>query len=147
MAMSGLSRFGPLPLRLAIAAPLICHGYQKLFVNEFQEFITFVAGFGLPYSEVLAYTAAWGELAGGALLALGFVARLAALVNAGTMFVAVWKVHLAGDVMANWKSLTGDGGYEFPLLILAGCLALMCTGAGALSVDGALAMKKSKAEG
>lgn len=146
MAMTGLSRFGPLPLRLAVAAPLIFHGYQKLFVNDFQPFIDTVATFGLPYSEVLAYAAAWGELGGGALLALGFITRLAALVNAGTMFVAIWKVHMAGDFMANWQRLSGEHGYEFPLVIFGACLCLVMTGAGALSVDGALAMKRQKVE-
>ncbi|MFG0320357.1 MAG: DoxX family protein [Planctomycetota bacterium JB042] len=144
MAMTGLSRLGPLPLRLAVAAPLILHGYQKLFVNDFSKFVESVATFGLPYSEVLAYVAAWGELGGGVLLALGFVTRLAALINAGTMVVAIWKVHMQGDFMANWQRLSGDGGYEFPLVILGACLCLVMTGAGALSVDGALAMKKQR---
>ncbi len=148
MTMTGLSRLGPLPLRLAIAAPLIAHGYQKLFVKDIQSFVESVKSFDLPYGEILAYVAAWGELAGGVLLALGFVTRLAALINAGTMFVAIWKVHLAGvDIIEGLQTrLTGDHAYEFPLLILGGCLCLVFTGAGALSIDSALASKSKRSK-
>ena len=61
-------------------------------------------------------------------LAIGFLTRPAALLLAGNMTVAIWKVH--------WKNgLVGGSGVEFPLSLLAGCLALLADGPGRASLD------------
>lgn len=143
MAMSGPSRIGPMFLRLAAGATLCHAGYQKLFNMDFKQFQDMVNSFGLPYPEILAQVAAWGEFAGGALLILGFVARLAALVNAGTMAVAIWKVKLGPDIVAGIQEQFKETGYQFPLMVLAACLCLLFTGAGALSVDSMLAGRRA----
>jgi putative oxidoreductase len=140
MALSGSSRLAPLFLRLAAGAILMYHGYEKCITKDVQEFVNFTASFGLPYNDILAQVAAWGELVGGGMLILGLGTRLAALVNAGTMVVALWKVHLGTDLLAGMKNLPE---YEFPLAILAACSALLFLGGGALSVDSFIAGKKS----
>jgi putative oxidoreductase len=147
VALEGVSRIAPLPLRIAAGATLCAAGAQKLFVHDIQTFVDAVRPFGLPYGEVLAHVAAWGEFAGGILLVIGLATRLAALVNAGTMFVAVWKAHLAGAALpqALWEKLVAPDGYALPLVLLACCIALVLTGAGALSIDGAFARRHSKA--
>lgn len=147
MAMTGASRIAPLPLRLAVGAVFLQAGYGKLFGDQgFQGFVDLVKTFDLPYPEILAQVAAWGELAGGALLVLGFVTRLAALVNAGTMAVAIWKVKLGTDIVAGLQNNFNNTevGYQFPLLMMAGCLALLFTGGGMLSVDGMLMGRSSR---
>ncbi|MBI4880051.1 MAG: DoxX family protein [Planctomycetes bacterium] len=145
MAMTGPSRVGPLILRLAAGAALVYHGYQKLFGAEpFDAFVEKVRGLNLPLAgaappEILAHVAAWGALAGGALLILGFVTRFAALVNACTLVVCIWKCCLGADLLAGIRtSYAYPAGYEYPLLLLAAALALVFTGPGTLSIDGIL---------
>jgi putative oxidoreductase len=68
------------------------------------------------------------EVFGGGLIILGFLTRVAALLLAIEMAVAIWKVHSAGGYMAVHN-------YEFPLVLAAACLALATVGAGRASVD------------
>ncbi len=145
MAMTGPSRVAPLILRLAAGAALVFHAYQILFGAEpFSAFVERVRGLNLPLAdvappEILAYVAAWGALAGGALLILGFVTRIAALVNACTVVVYIWKLCLGADLLDGIRSgYAYPAGYEYPLLVLAAALALVFTGPGALSIDGLL---------
>lgn len=139
MALSGSSRLAPLFIRVAAGAIFMYHGYDKCIANDVQEFVDSTSGFGLPYNDILALVAAWGELIGGGMLILGLGTRLAALVNAGTMFVGIWKVHLGSDIVAGLQNLKE---YEQPLALLAICLALIFTGGGALSVDSFVSGKK-----
>jgi len=139
MALSGSSRLAPLFIRVAAGAILMYHGYDKCITNDIQKFVDFTSSFGLPYNDILAQVAAWGELIGGGMLILGLGTRLAALVNAGTMVVALWKVHLGSDIIAGLQNLKE---YEFPLALLSICLALIFTGGGALSVDSFVSGKK-----
>ncbi len=144
MAMTGLSRLAPLPLRLAAGATLCHSGYQKLFVAQFEEWSATVATFGFPQADLIAHIMAWGMLAGGALLILGFVARLSALLNAATMFVIIWKTKLGTDLIAGLKeNLAGPTGYQFELMLLATCLCILLCGAGSLSVDSMLVGRRS----
>ena len=71
------------------------------------------------------------EVFGGGLIILGFLTRIAALLLAMEMAVAIWKVHSAGGYMAVHN-------YEFPLVLAAACFALATVGAGRASVDYAL---------
>ena len=52
-------------------------------------------GHGMP-SETLGVIGAWIELAGGLLIALGLLTRLAAFIASGEMAVAYFMVHAAG---------------------------------------------------
>jgi putative oxidoreductase len=71
------------------------------------------------------------EVFGGGLIILGFLTRIAALLLAMEMAVAIWKVHSAGGYMAVHN-------YEFPLVLATACFALATVGAGRASVDYAL---------
>jgi putative oxidoreductase len=71
--------------------------------------------------------AAFSELIGGVLLVFGLLTRVGAFFLACTMFVAVVGVH--------WPHFFAPGGIEYPLTLLAGCLALLVAGGGAMSVD------------
>ena len=74
------------------------------------------------------------ELGGGLLFAIGLVTPLAAMVLIGQSVVIIFKAHWARGFWGR------DGGFEFPLSLVAGVLAVLGTGAGALSVDGALGL-------
>lgn len=139
MALSGSSRLAPLFIRVAAGAIFMYHGYEKCITKDVQDFVNFTSSYNLPYNDILAPLAAWGELIGGGMLILGLGTRLAALVNAGTMFVAIWKAHLGSDIVAGLQNLKE---YELPLALLSICLALVFTGGGALSVDSFVAGKK-----
>jgi putative oxidoreductase len=112
------------------------HGAQKLF-GWFGG--SGLAGFGASLekmhirpSALFALFAGLGEFAGGLLIALGFLNPAGPLMVAGTMAVAIVTVHLKKGFF------NGKGGYEFPLLIGLGSLALSITGPGPYSLDGAL---------
>lgn len=121
-----LRPWAPLTLRLILAVIFVYHGQVHVFDGR-DKFVGLVKGMGFPLW--MATLAAWSELAGGALMGLGLLTRVAALMCAGVMMVAVFKVHLH----------QGWSGLEFPLLCLAGCISLLLSGAGRLSVDNKIA--------
>jgi putative oxidoreductase len=117
-------------LRIVIGIILIPHGYQKLF-GGIEKFVPNVVKLGFPFTlapTAFAYAAALAEFLGGILLVIGLLTRWAALFAAVNMAVAIFKVHLH-------HGLTGSGGFEFPLALLAGCVALMLLGGGRASMD------------
>jgi putative oxidoreductase len=125
--LNTLQPVGLLPLRLALGFIFIWHGYPKLtHPNAMQGFFV---QHGLPsYFVTIAGVL---EVFGGGLLILGFLTRVAALLLAFEMAVAILKVHSAGGYMAVHN-------YEFPLALAAACFALATVGAGRASVDYAL---------
>jgi putative oxidoreductase len=148
-----LRSLGLLLLRLVVGGTLMAHGYPKLFGGpgkkaperaakilgpNWQPFFEntspqgFAAGLermGVSYPVAGAYASGITELFGGLALVLGLKTRLAALMVAGNLSVAIWKVH--------WKTgFFGEGGFEFPLSLATGAATLGLTGPGAISVDG-----------
>jgi len=86
-------------------------------------------GFRAPLlMAILAGTAETG----GILFALGFLTPLAALGIAVVMLNAIWTVH--------WKNgfFNGNGGLEFPLVMLTTAVATAAIGPGRYSIDRAL---------
>lgn len=130
-----LDRFkgwAPLFLRLVIGIIFISHGSDKVF-GGMERFIESVAKMGMP--PFLAYVSAGTELLGGILLVLGLLTRWAALFIVIDMAVAILKVHLP-------YGLRGAQGFEFPLMLLVGALALVLWGAGPLSLDRSVLKRK-----
>jgi putative oxidoreductase len=122
----------PLPLRLALAAIFIGHGAQKVFGSfggpGFAKFTSFPAPFPFMRPAWLwMAVAALTELIGGALLLFGFLTRVGAFLIACTMLTAIIGVH--------WPAFFGGNGLEYPLSLLAACLALLISGGGMASVD------------
>lgn len=85
---------------------------------------------------LLAITA---EFFGGIGLIVGFLSRIAAFGIAVDMLVAVCLVHVHYGVFMNWYGNQKGEGYEYHLLAISLCILIMVKGAGALSVDRALA--------
>lgn len=126
------SSAGILVLRLALGAVFIAHGWQKVFVDGLAATTEGFAGMGIPFAAVLAPVAALTELLAGAAIIVGLLTRIAAAGLAVTALVALFLVHAPnGFFMAT-------GGIEFLLVLAAGAIALILTGAGRLSADAAL---------
>ena len=130
--MQSLERLKPLALlllRLALAVVFIYHGYPKLFGNVQQFMLGFQHNGFPPY---FVYVAGIIELFGGILLILGLFTRIAALLIAGEMLIAVVKVHLPQGTVMQVKN------YEFPMVLAAAAFLLATVGAGLISLDHAI---------
>jgi len=120
------------PLRLALAAVFMGHGAQKVLGSfDGKGFNAWISG-SPPFSFMrpawlwLA-AAALSELVGGILVLLGLLTRVGAFFIMCVMLTAIVGKH--------WGSFFAPGGMEYPLSLLAMCLALVIAGGGQLSVD------------
>lgn len=123
-------------LRVVVGIVFLAHGWQKLFGFGFHGVAGFFAGAGIPLPLVSAVIVTLVEFLGGAALVLGLLTRWAAAFNGFDMLVAVLAVHLKNGFF------DPQHGVEFPLTLLAACIALATLGPGAASVDGALAKRE-----
>jgi putative oxidoreductase len=98
-----------------------------------------LGGMGVPFAGLSAVLVTFTELLGGLALVLGAFTRLAAIPLVFAMGVAIVTAHLSKGFFAQ------DGGFEYPLVLLAASAALALTGSGALAVDNLLARRRSGA--
>lgn len=122
LSLHQYSDVGLLALRLAVAAVFLAHGTSKFGVWK-------QPAKGLNKMMRLLSVA---EPLGGIALLFGFLTQPAALglafVMGGAIYFKsmVWKVPFSSSEKSAW---------EFDLLILAACLALLTLGAGSISLD------------
>lgn len=121
---------GLLLIRLGLAAVFIGHGFQKLTG------MAMVAGFfsqlGVP--AFVAYLVAFGELAAGLSMLLGFWTHWAGKLIAVIMVFAIILV----------KFKTGFiGGYELDLILLLSGLAITFMGPGVYSLEAKMVKKST----
>ncbi len=129
----------PLILRLVLAAVFIYHGSEmvqrdKQWGAAWHQPPPEQAETSSPADDILRHPAAqlaiaWGELIGGIALGVGFLTRLAALGIIAIMAGAIYTVHLPHGF-----DITKHG-YEYNVVIIVVCLALILTGGGKLAVD------------
>jgi len=134
--MQSLEKLKPIALlllRVALGVIFIFHGYPKL--EHAQQWVQNFRHMGLP--GYFAYISGVLELFGGALLMLGLFARVAGLLLAIEMAIAVTKVHGLLSNPANVHS------YEFPLAVCAGSFAVAAVGAGLISIDYSLLERRA----
>jgi putative oxidoreductase len=124
MRLNALRPLGLLLLRLGIGVIFISHGYPKLIHPNAMRGMFVQHGLPPYFAEISAVL----EVFGGGLLILGLLTRIAALLLAIEMAVAIWKVHSGGGYLAVHN-------YEFPMALAVGCFALATVGAGRLSAD------------
>jgi putative oxidoreductase len=72
-------------------------------------------------------------------LIIGFLTRVAAFGILCNMIVAIWMVHWPNGFFMNWFGTQKGEGFEYHLLAIAICLALLISGGGKWSVDRAIA--------
>jgi putative oxidoreductase len=124
--------------RLVLGTLMTAHGSQKLF--------GWFGGHGLAGTSVIfealgfrpgrtfALAAAAGEVASGALIALGFLGPAGPALMLAVMLVAMISVHWQNGVFAM------NNGIELPLLYAAGAVTLALTGPGKYSLDEVLGL-------
>lgn len=128
-------------LRLVMGIVIIPHGAQKL--------LGWFGGYGLDgtmgYFASLGVPAPFGwlaiiaEVAGGLALMAGFLSRVAALGVAATLVTAVMLQHVNMGFFMNWGGTLQGEGFEYHILAVAICTAIMIGGSGPYSVDRLLA--------
>jgi putative oxidoreductase len=129
-------------LRLVLGVVFFAHGAQKMLGWFGGPGFSGTMGFFTGYLHVpapLAFLAMAAEFFGGLGLIVGFLTRIAAFGIAINMVVAIALVHSSFGFFMNWTGAQKGEGYEYHLLTLAVTAFLMIRGAGAFSVDRAIA--------
>jgi putative oxidoreductase len=129
-------------LRVTLGVVFFAHGAQKLLGWFGGYGLTGALGFFTKTMHIplpLAYLAIAAEFFGGIGLIAGFLTRVAALGIATNMIVAIATVHAANGFFMNWTGTQHGEGFEYHLLVLAMTAFLIIRGAGAFSVDQAIA--------
>jgi putative oxidoreductase len=132
--MQSLEKLKPLALlllRCGIGLIFLVHGYAKLthipqWLQNFEK---------MAFPSYFAYIAGVLETFGGLLLVIGFFTRIAGLLLAIEMAIAIWRVHFHSVFVVH--------DYEFPLALGLGALALAAVGAGVISLDYAIFRDKA----
>ncbi|MBN8252030.1 DoxX family protein [Priestia flexa] len=124
---------GLLLIRLVIGLSFMAHGAQKLFGWFGGHGLKGTGGWfesiGMKPGARMALIAGLSELVGGALFAVGFLTPLAALMIAGTMFIAIIKVHGPNGYWAT------QNGYEYNLTLLVVAISIAIIGPGYYAID------------
>ncbi|WHY59808.1 DoxX family protein [Cytobacillus firmus] len=124
---------GLLIIRLVIGILFVGHGAQKLFGWFGGHGLKGTGGWfesiGMKPGVMMALLAGLAELIGGILFALGFLTPLAALMIAGTMIMAIVKVHGPNGLWAT------SNGYEYNLTLLSVAIGIALIGPGRYALD------------
>jgi putative oxidoreductase len=128
-------------LRVVLGVVFFAHGAQKM--------LGWFGGFGfhatmgffeqMSFPAVVAFLIICTEFFGGLGLIVGLLTRIAALGIGVEMIGAIFLVHMANGFFMNWMGTQKGEGFEYHLLVIAIAAALLMRGAGAFSVDRALA--------
>ena len=129
-------------LRLVLGVVFFAHGAQKM--------LGWFGGYGFSGTmayftgpahipAVFAFLAIAAEFFGGLGLIFGFLTRIAAFGITVNMLVAIATVHHSYGFFMNWTGSQKGEGFEYHLLVLAITAYLIVRGAGAYSVDRAIA--------
>ncbi len=120
--------WGLVVLRIAVGIVFLAHGSQKLVSEGFAGVARSMGMMGIPLPQVAGVVVTQLEFLGGVLLIVGLFTRWVALLLALEMIVAIVKVHLPGGFFL-------PRGFEYALLLLGNCVALILAGPGAAALD------------
>ena len=126
-----LAGLAPLVVRLIVGSIMAAHGLQKL-VQGPAGFGEVLASLGVPLPAIMAYVDTFVELAGGILLILGLLSRLAAALLTINLAVAISLVKVNVGLIAPPQS---GAGAELDLALIAGLLVVLLMGPGRISLD------------
>lgn len=125
--------FAPLILRIVIGIIFLVHGLEKfgLFGGPgLGNVSTFFGSIGIPIAPLMAFVVAVVETLGGLALILGLGTRIASILLSIIMLVAIFAAKLPQGT-----GLTGPGGFDIDLALLAGLLALLLLGSGPAALE------------
>jgi putative oxidoreductase len=130
-----------LVLRLVLGFVMFAHGSQKVLgwfggTTLFVTLNMFTQKMHMPLPLAAFVIAA--EFLGGLGLIVGLLTRIAAFGVACDMIGAIGLVHWKNGLFMNWFGNQKGEGFEYHLLVIAICIALILRGAGALSFDAAI---------
>ncbi|MFN8591564.1 MAG: DoxX family protein [Thermomicrobiales bacterium] len=128
-------------LRIVVGLAFFMHGYQKLFQMGVGNVAGFFGSIGLPAPELAAWVVSLVETFGGLALILGLGVRIAGVLLAVDMLVALLVFHRPNGFFVS------DGGIELVLVLGSAALALAMTGPGALALDSILPFGKESQSG
>jgi len=133
--------FSLLIVRVVLGVIFFAHSAQKVLGwyggPGLQKTVGYFTSMGMP--APLAYLVCFIEFLSGIGLVVGFLARLCGLGVAVVMIGAMATVHWQHGFFLNIELKPGKGhGIEYNLALLAMGLAVLISGAGALSIDGLL---------
>jgi putative oxidoreductase len=128
-------------VRVVLGVVMFPHGAQKVmgwfggpgFVKTLHAF----AAMGFPMWSVVALMVV--ESVGAMLLIVGFLTRLWAVGIGTSMTICMFTNHVQNGFFMNWFGQQKGEGYEYHILVIGICLALLIKGGGMLSVDRAVA--------
>jgi putative oxidoreductase len=134
-------------IRVMLGIVMFPHGAQKLF--------GLFGGYGFSGSlgfftikmhipMFFAFLAIMAEGLGSMGLMIGLLTRVAAFGILCNMVVAIYMVHWPYGFFMNWFGNQKGEGFEYHLLAIAICLALLISGGGKWSVDRAIAASAKK---
>ncbi|HVH95757.1 MAG TPA: DoxX family protein [Bacillus sp. (in: firmicutes)] len=124
---------GLLIIRVVIGVIFMGHGAQKLFGWFGGYGIKGTGGWfesiGIKPGATMALLAGLTELIGGILFTLGLLTPLAGIMIAGTMVMAIAKVHAPNGL---WST---ENGYEYNLTVIAVVIGVALIGPGQYALD------------
>ncbi|HXH60488.1 MAG TPA: DoxX family protein [Fimbriimonadaceae bacterium] len=128
--------WGPVVLRLGLAAMLWPHGAQKLLgLFGGYGFSATMGAMSQSLPAAIVFLVIMGEFFGSILIASGFLTRFAAASVAVIMAGAALTVHLHNGFFMNWMGNQPGEGFEFHLLAISMAVTLLVQGAGSASID------------
>lgn len=135
-----LSPYAATLLRASLGAMWISHALLKLLVFTIAGFEGFLAGHGMP--AFVAWPVVLMEIAGGTLILLGWHGRIVSL-----LLLPILAGAMAAHIGNGWVFSNANGGWEYPLFLIAMSIvhALLGDGAFALSTGKARASTQLKA--
>lgn len=120
LVLHDITHFG---LRLVVGVIFIAHSIGKF---DSPGFAGFIQSLGLP--PEMQIPIALAEFVPGILLIIGVLTRISSVILSIVMLGAIFLVKGAA-------SLTGDGGVEFDLILLAASLVIIAIGPGRISIS------------
>lgn len=123
----------PFILRVVIGIIFLVHGLEKFGLlggPGLGGVSGFFGSIGIPAAPLMAFVVAVVETLGGLALILGLGTRIASILLAIIMLVAIFAAKLSQGT-----GLTGPGGFELDLALLAGLLALLLLGSGPAALE------------
>lgn len=104
-------------------------GVEAGFAAGVTPFAGFLGSIGVPLPGVMAWVVTFVEFFGGLFVLLGVLTRLSGALIAVDMLVATYLVHLQNG----WPS--GNGGFEYTMVLALLGIAVVLSGPGRLSVE------------
>lgn len=143
-----LHEWAPIPLRLIVGYGFILHGYAKLSRGP-ETFAAILHTIGVPFPHLMSWATALVELIGGFAVLSGAFVAIASVPMILVLLTAMFTIHLPyGFFSVKLVEVTANGtrfgpvGYEIILLYLGGLVALAIGGAGRLSIDRWILMRR-----